>query len=147
MSIFQDIKNTIVDLVEGADQVKDWLESEVGEVNAGFLFDETLGNQRDNRTFLSLGKIEVASRGGSDKLLVASLYQNDVWGGWGNDTIRAIAPVNYLFGESGDDLIEAGGAYSMLDGGSGEDTLRAFSADNHLAGGEGDDRIEAIGGN
>ncbi|WP_417807721.1 calcium-binding protein [Thioclava sp.] len=70
----------------------------------------------------------------------------DLWGGFGDDTLDASYVGSAVFGASGDDLLSSAGG-NTLDGGSGDDTLIALDPSNasDLNGGAGDDTLAATG--
>lgn len=62
-----------------------------------------------------------------------------IFGGSGNDTIRAASSNDLIVGNAGDDLIEAGGGDDTVYGGSGNDTINGSLGDDRLYGQGGDD--------
>jgi len=62
-----------------------------------------------------------------------------IYGGPGDDTIRAASSNDLIVGNSGDDLIEAGGGDDTVYGGSGHDTINGSIGDDRLYGQGGDD--------
>lgn len=64
-----------------------------------------------------------------------------IYGGTGNDTIRAASSNDLIVGNAGDDLIEAGGGNDTVYGGSGHDTINGSIGDDRLYGQGGDDLL------
>lgn len=64
-----------------------------------------------------------------------------VYGGPGNDTLRAGDDGAELVGEAGDDLLVGGAGDDTLRGGADNDTLRGRAGDDELYGWEGDDLL------
>jgi Ca2+-binding RTX toxin-like protein len=62
-----------------------------------------------------------------------------IFGGPGDDTIRAASSNDLIVGNSGDDLIEAGGGNDTVYGGSGHDTINGSIGDDRLYGQGGND--------
>jgi hypothetical protein len=78
-------------------------------------------------------------------------YQiEDVWAGYGNDTIDASASTtaHWLGGYIGDDLVIGGSGNDTLAGEADNDTLKGGRSNDHLAGGAGNDTfvLETVGG-
>lgn len=62
-----------------------------------------------------------------------------IYGGEGNDTIRAASSNDLIVGNAGDDLIDAGGGNDTVYGGAGHDTINGSLGDDRLYGQGGDD--------
>jgi len=71
-----------------------------------------------------------------------SFAGQDLWGGFGDDTLEASYHSSALFGEDGNDLLTSAGD-NALDGGSGNDVLDGVQGVGHdqLSGGAGDDTL------
>ncbi|WP_295531142.1 calcium-binding protein [uncultured Thioclava sp.] len=66
----------------------------------------------------------------------------DLWGGFGGDTLGASYDSSTLFGQGGNDLLTSAG-HNTLDGGSGDDVLSGVQGvgNDQLSGGAGDDTL------
>ncbi|MBC7739134.1 MAG: hypothetical protein H7245_18435 [Candidatus Saccharibacteria bacterium] len=77
--------------------------------------------------------------GGADTLQ-GTLVSNDfLYGGTGDDVLRAIGGDDFLFGQGDADRLNGGSGIDHLFGGADNDTLNGGSGRNVLAGGAGDD--------
>ena len=77
--------------------------------------------------------------GGADTLQGTVLSNDFLYGGAGNDTLRATGGDDFLFGQGDDDWLGGGSGRDHLFGGLGDDTLDAGTGANLMAGGAGND--------
>ncbi|HEV2747539.1 MAG TPA: calcium-binding protein [Allosphingosinicella sp.] len=68
----------------------------------------------------------------TDAEIVGNSLNNEIRGGYGDDSIRGLGGDDYITGEEGHDT---------LSGGAGDDRLSGFYGNDHLSGGDGDDRL------
>ncbi len=76
---------------------------------------------------------------GADTLIGTLLSNDFLYGGAGNDVLRAAGGDDFLFGQGDDDRLSGGSGRDHLFGGDGNDTLDAGTGSNVMAGGAGDD--------
>ncbi len=87
-----------------------------------------------------LTKFGTAFGYGGNDTLQGTLVSNDfLYGGTGNDLLRATGGDDFLFGQGDDDRLNGGTGIDHLFGGAGNDTMNGGSGRNGLAGGAGDD--------
>jgi Ca2+-binding RTX toxin-like protein len=87
-----------------------------------------------------LTKFGTAFGFGGDDSLQGTLMSNDfLYGGAGNDSLRATGGDDFLFGQDDDDRLSGGAGIDHLFGGAGRDTLDGGGGPNVLVGGSGDD--------
>ena len=90
---------------------------------------------------------DIVYGGAGDDTLKAQGRMSDIHGGAGNDTITVRAADNKdldkvnVYGEKGNDTIEAYGSYQYLSGGSGTDTINLYNGSNSFVSGGSDDDI------
>ncbi len=90
--------------------------------------------------FDPLTKMGTAFGFGGQDTLQGTLKSNDfLYGGTGNDVLRATGGDDFLFGQDDDDLLKGGTGFDHLFGGRGNDTLDAGKGSNLMVGGAGDD--------
>ncbi|MEO8241024.1 MAG: calcium-binding protein [bacterium] len=90
--------------------------------------------------FDPLTKMGTAFGFGGDDSLQGTVTSNDfLYGGAGNDVLRAQGGDDFLFGQGDDDKLKGGSGFDHLFGGEGNDTLDAGNGHNLLVGGTGDD--------
>ncbi len=76
---------------------------------------------------------------GADTLQGTVLSNDFLYGGNGNDVMRANGGDDFLFGQGDDDMLKGGQGFDHLFGGEGSDTLDGGTGSNLMAGGAGDD--------
>jgi len=64
-----------------------------------------------------------------------------IYGGKGDDTIKALGGADQLFGDEGDDQLEGGDGDDLIDGGSGDDRLTGGTGNDQLIGDLGNDDL------
>lgn len=64
-----------------------------------------------------------------------------IYGGMGDDTIKALGGADQLFGDEGDDQLEGGDGDDIIDGGSGDDRLTGGTGNDQLIGDLGNDDL------
>lgn len=102
---------------------------------AGGFFSSLLtptGREPAGYTIANGARIEAASGGSGDDLLVGNAFANRLQGNAGNDE---------LFGGSGDDTLDGGAGNDRVYGGQGSDTIGDGGGSNYLRGDEGDDSL------
>lgn len=99
-------------------------------------------------------KIEDATGGGREDVLVGSAGNNTltgnggndlIHGGYGNDTVDGGLGNDALFGGSGADTIIGGAGNDIMDGGYGHDIFDMGSGNDQAIGGSGTDRVDYSG--
>jgi acid phosphatase len=114
-----------------------------------------VGTQGDDNIQITLegGDLHVRARGQdwtADRFFAASeISRIEVYGQGGDDRITVADEVTQpamLFGGAGDDHLRAGGGPTVLAGGSGKDDLRGGPNRDLLIGGKGGDELRARGG-
>jgi hypothetical protein len=112
----------------------------------------TTGNDTWSTTFTSVPGTEYDTLLGGSVILTADQGDDDVtgtglgdqvYGGSGNDTIRAVAGNNYIEGNDGDDYIIGGTGIDVLLGNAGNDYIEIITSGSIVYGGQGDDTIVA----
>src|SRR5262249_21472039 len=98
---------------------------------------EVLINNVSLGTFDPTGRIVVFAQGGKDDVSVRRGIRLESWlyGGDGNDQLRAGRGVSVLVGGTGDDELFSGGGRDLLIGDEGSDILRVGAGDDVLIGG------------
>jgi Ca2+-binding RTX toxin-like protein len=76
---------------------------------------------------------------GADTLQGSILSNDFLYGGSGNDVLKATGGDDFLFGQGDDDRLSGGSGFDHLFGGDGNDTLDAGAGANLMVGGKGDD--------
>ena len=109
------------------------------------LTDAALRNE-DYEIAQGQGLYDVATKFGTgfgfdgNDTLTGTLQSNDfLYGGNGNDVMKAAGGDDFLFGQGDNDYLKGGSGFDVLFGGAGNDRLDAGSGSNLLAGGSGDD--------
>lgn len=115
----------------------------------------TLDVGTEHRVYQSVTRVDVAGRGGNDKIYVDTRaitgtgirpVSSYVDGGDGNDTIITGEGNDTVVGSNGSDLISTTGGSDRLDGGYGADSLYGGAAADVIFGGEGDDLVSGGAG-
>jgi Ca2+-binding RTX toxin-like protein len=76
---------------------------------------------------------------GADSVVGSVLSNDFLYGGSGDDVLRAAGGDDFLFGQGDDDRLSGGSGFDHLFGGDGNDTLDAGAGSNLMVGGKGDD--------
>lgn len=76
---------------------------------------------------------------GADTLQGSTQSNDFLYGGSGDDVLRATGGDDFLFGQGDDDWLVGGSGFDHLFGGNGNDRLNAGSGSNLMAGGAGND--------
>ena len=77
--------------------------------------------------------------GGADTLQGSTLANDFLYGGSGDDVVRATGGDDFLFGQGDDDVLIGGSGLDHLFGGDGNDTLNAGGGSDMMVGGKGND--------
>lgn len=76
---------------------------------------------------------------GADTLQGSALSNDFLYGGTGDDVLRATGGDDFLFGQGDDDVLIGGSGFDHLFGGDGNDRLNAGTGSNLMVGGAGND--------
>jgi len=88
-----------------------------------------------------LGPSMITGDDGDDMIRGAYLYNTDIQGGNGSDSIWSYAGNDKLDGGDGNDQVIAGWGNDIITGGVGDDTLRGYFGNDTIDGGNGNDTI------
>jgi hypothetical protein len=105
-----------------------------------------------NVALSAVGKIEIRTHGGDDKIWVDSTLdglkrRSYIDAAAGSDTITTGAGADTILGGEGNDKIYSNGGNDVLLGGGGKDLLVAGTGDDSLWGGTANDRLNGDAGN
>jgi hypothetical protein len=105
-----------------------------------------------NVALSAVGKIEIRTHGGDDKIWVDSTLdglkrRSYIDAAAGSDTITTGAGADTILGGEGNDKIYSNGGNDVLLGGGGKDLLVAGSGDDSVWGGTANDRLNGEAGN
>jgi VCBS repeat-containing protein len=93
-------------------------------------------NGQSRGTFAPTGAVIVSALGGNDRVIATSVKRSMlIYGGVGNDVLRAGSGADVLVGGGGNDRLEGNGGRNILIGGDGRDKLVSTSIGNILIGG------------
>ncbi len=131
--------NNLIDGGEGWDTV-DYRFSDVGVTIDLSMFVAPGGSPPAGDWLIS---IEAAIGSEHDDVMTGNAYENYLFGGGGNDTLRAMSGGDTLDGGDGDDILYSSGfgAPDLLLGGAGDDRFMIGGSTAVIYGGEGNDTL------
>lgn len=106
----------------------------------------SLGPYEIMRLEFSIEPVDLYLYGNSQVVDPDADYDEEFFGGWGNNRIEVLYGNNRLHGRWGDDTLIGGEGNDWLHGGPGNDLLIAGSGNDTLIGGQGEDTLVAGSG-
>ncbi|MCC5986491.1 MAG: hypothetical protein JJT95_02340 [Pararhodobacter sp.] len=106
----------------------------------------SLGPYEIMRLEFSLEPVDLHLYGNSQVVDPDADYDEEFFGGWGNNRIEVLYGNNRLHGRWGDDTLIGGEGDDWMHGGPGDDLLIAGSGNDTLIGGQGEDTLVAGSG-